>query len=118
MCTLLIIEPFFEPNTIKAPAEPEKQIHRQSPIRSNIPPQVWSHLTIGKMCLLLLPLLCKKRKNAQDNGPSPRPVPVSQSGGGVGIGREGRRYREDMEKYGPEVAEQNRKRRVGIVVAA
>lgn len=70
------------------------------------------------MCLLLLPLLCKKRKKAPDNGPSPRPVPVLQPGAGVGIGRKGRRYREDLEKYGPEDAEKSRKRRVDIVVTA
>lgn len=70
------------------------------------------------MCLFLLPLLCKRRKNTESNHPPPRAVSVSPSGGGIGLGRKGRKYREEMERYGPEVAEKNRKKRVGIAAAA
>jgi hypothetical protein len=70
------------------------------------------------MCLLLLPLLCRKHKKSEDNSPAPRPVYVSNPSGARGIGRHGKKYKKDLEKYGPEVAEQNRKRRAGIAVAA
>ena len=67
------------------------------------------------MCLLLLPLLCKKRKDANNNELAPRPTAASSAG--MEIGRKGTRYREDLEKYGPEVAGKNRKKRVGIATA-
>jgi hypothetical protein len=70
------------------------------------------------MCLLLIPLLCKKRKNSKNAEPSPRPVPIPHQNGGAGIGRNGKKYQKDLKKYGPEVAEKNRKKRVGIAVAA
>jgi hypothetical protein len=59
------------------------------------------------MCLLLLPLLCKKHKKAEDNSPGLRPVTLSNSGGGIAIGRRGKRYQQDLANYGPEVAEKN-----------
>jgi hypothetical protein len=36
----------------------------------------------------------------------------------MGIGRRSKKYQEDLNNYGYEVAERNRKRKVGIAVAA
>lgn len=63
-------------------------------------------------------LACKRHKKSEDNAPAPRPVDMSNSGGGIAICRRGKKYRNDLEMYGPEVAEQNRKKRVGIAAAA
>jgi len=67
------------------------------------------------MCLFLLaPILRRRRAEKSDNyGPEPH-LTANRD---VRRGRQGKRYQEDLEKYGPEIAERNYKKRLGTAIA-